>query len=275
MFNSKMIGTNSAGTPIEPFVPAGPVSGATLLKDGGDLAPGLQNMIFSPDGSILTAIDGSAQRGVSYSTSNWVTPTYPSTRGTTNMSSNFQGLAGGHIINEATGNQFYAPFNNSGGGTALGNASNYFGGGSSSTNNYQTSTKLIDMRWSKDGKYMFARASSSDTQIRRYDCPSAYTPDFTSFTTFTAPVAYRFLWISNDGLKLYLMDAAATFTVREYNISTAWDLSSVSFVSSFSDTVNTFSCSFDVARDGSKFTVGRYGNFGQAITYTRLRHYSF
>jgi DNA-binding beta-propeller fold protein YncE len=129
----------------------------------------------------------------------------------------------------------------------------------------QLSPSLIDinssgMFFKPDGTKVYASGSFND-RIYEYDLSTAW--DVTTINTFTAssfdvsgqdanPTAVRF---KSDGTKMYML-GYSTSGVYEYDLSTAWDVTTASYVQSFSvssqDTVV-----FDVffRSDGAKMYV--------------------
>jgi len=96
----------------------------------------------------------------------------------------------------------------------------------------------LDVFFKPDGTKMFTTGTSGSTYtINEYTLSTAYdisSASFTqSFSTASQETTPRAVWFKPDGTKMFLLGAAGD-DVNEYTLSTAWSLTSVSFVDSFS-----------------------------------------
>lgn len=114
-------------------------------------------------------------------------------------------------------------------------------------------------RWSYDGTKFFLIADSND--VHRHTASTAY--DITSVSssvdnekTFTETV--KSIFFKSDGTKAYTLEDTATDIIRQYSLSTAWDISTAASDSkSYSSLQSTATKDFFIRYDGLKlYTMG-------------------
>jgi hypothetical protein len=130
----------------------------------------------------------------------------------------------------------------------------------------QTFTETIginsyDIEFSSDGLYMYMHDYA--TSIYRYPLSTAWdlttassydqNPGFSTNTS--AFVNYKF---GDSGTKLYLAQNSTPISIDQYNLSTAWSLTSATYNSSFSVTsqISSTNYPFALKSDGTKFYNG-------------------
>lgn len=114
-------------------------------------------------------------------------------------------------------------------------------------------------RWSYDGTKLFLIADSTD--VHRHTASTAY--DITAVSssvdnekTFTETV--RSIFFKSDGTKVYTAENTTTDIIRQYSLSTAWDISTATSDSkSYSSLQSTATKDFFIRYDGLKlYTMG-------------------
>jgi len=114
-------------------------------------------------------------------------------------------------------------------------------------------------RWSYDGTKFFLIADSND--VHRHTASTAW--DITSVSstvdnekTFTETV--KSIFFKSDGTKAYTLEDAATDIIRQYSLSTAWDISTATSDSKSYSSLQTSSADdFFIRADGLKlYTMG-------------------
>ena len=120
-------------------------------------------------------------------------------------------------------------------------------------------TLTSDFRWSYDGTKLFIAADNTD--VHRHTASTAY--DITSVSstvdnekTFTETIASIFF--KSDGTKVYTAQNTTTDIIRQYSLSTAWDISTATSDSkSYSSLQSTATRDFFIRYDGLKlYTMG-------------------
>lgn len=114
-------------------------------------------------------------------------------------------------------------------------------------------------RWSYDGTKLFIMADSTD--VHRHTASTAY--DITTVSssvdnekTFTETV--RSIFFKSDGTKAYTLEDTTTDIIRQYSLSTAWDISTATSDSKSYSSLQTSSAEdFFISYDGLKlYTMG-------------------
>ena len=125
-----------------------------------------------------------------------------------------------------------------------------------------TTTSAYEIDFNDDGTKIFLNKYATN-QIFRFPLTTAY--DLTTvassdqsltYTTNTpAALGFRF---STDGTKLYLAQNAAPFSIEQYNLSTAFDLTTASYSATFNVTGQAVATPYCVAfsSNGTKMYVG-------------------
>ena len=146
------------------------------------------------------------------------------------------------------------------------------------TQNFSVSTQSIlpqEVQFKTDGTKMYVLDQTS-RYIFRYSLSTAWDVSTASydgdsarlyvFTQESAPAGFCF---KSDGTRLYLCGASGD-DINQYDLSTAWDVSTASFDTTFSvGGVETYPTGVFFKPDGEKFyTVGRNGDCVAAWTIT-------
>jgi hypothetical protein len=127
-------------------------------------------------------------------------------------------------------------------GTVTSGSENYnMTGASYDSVNLDVSSQTVfpqDVFFKPDGTKMFTTGVSGTTYtVNEYSLSTAYdlsTASFTqSFSTASQEQQPRSIWFKTDGTKMFVLGPLGD-DVNEYTLSTAWSLTSVSFVDSFS-----------------------------------------
>ena len=126
----------------------------------------------------------------------------------------------------------------------------------------------ISLWFKPDGTYLYIVDNSLD-RVRRYSLPTAWdistavfvSPTTDYFSVRTQEATPRALFIKPDGTKMYVV-GTTTDTVYEYNIGTAWDISTASYLQSFSiGSKETFPTGLFFKPDGTKmYNIGISGD---------------
>lgn len=281
--SKRLINPSPSGPPLPPAPEGGPISAATQVGTLGNNNHGFEGVFggnFSPDGSTFNIYwrTGSSVYGV-WCSNNKV----PTTSSYTN---------GYQIIGNENLKQYYAnaQFNYAGNRVYFYqenkdiryynvSGNNHFRGFNTGTLSSEISTGNFPskvyggIKWSNTGQYFYYldngnRIRRYNSLVGLYDMPTSKgSPD----QNVSMPQSTRFFDISNDGSKLYLaQDNGTTTTVREYNMSTNWDLSSLSFVGSINVSVRWFCGGFSVNPIGNQFVLNDYGQSSYAPSSTNI-----
>lgn len=120
--------------------------------------------------------------------------------------------------------------------------------------------------WFKpDGLKMYILGGATDT-IYQYTLSTAWdvttaSYDSVSFSTSSQATTPEGMYITSDGTKIYLINQSSTDTVFEYEFSTAWDVSTLSYTGvSFSDipqvgSTNNTTQGVTLSEDGTKMYI--------------------
>lgn len=129
---------------------------------------------------------------------------------------------------------------------------------------------LRDVAFKSDGTKMYMVSSNNDTAYQ-YSLSTAWdvstaTSDGVTINVSSKETILSSLTFSSDGTKVYFAGPDSD-SVHQYNLSTAWDMSTDSFAQSFSasGTVNLYCVRFK--SDGTKMYLGQY-------SATRIYQYS-
>lgn len=285
--NKRLINPSPSGPPLPPAPEGGPISSATqvgTLVNNNHSFSAVFGGNFSPDGSTFNVFSRDTNLAFGVHCSANKVPT----------SSSYN--AGAESITDADLKQYYVnlQFNYAGNRAYffqefsniryINVSGNDFFRGSGGSLGAITSTGFFPailnggIRWSNTGQYFYYLDNGN--RIRRYtslvglyDMPTTTnSPD----QNVSMPQSTRFFDISNDGSKLYLaQNNGTTATVREYNINTNWDLSSLSFVGSINVSVRVFMGGFSVNPIGNQFVLNDYGQSASFGTQNIFKVYNF
>ena len=128
------------------------------------------------------------------------------------------------------------------------------------------------LTFSPDGIFMYVLGSTGD-DVNQYTLSTAWTVSTAAFTRVStasvtnAEATTQGVFFKPDGLAMYTVGSTLN-TVREYSLSTAWNVSTLAFVRSFSvGAVAPVDISFDPT--GTKMRVlSDFGTGGQFLSYT-------
>ena len=111
-----------------------------------------------------------------------------------------------------------------------------------------------------DGTKMYITGDTSDS-VHEYDLSTAWDSSsasfLQSFSVSTKETVAQGLFFKPDGTKMYVIGQASD-DVHEYDLSTAWDISSASFLQSFAQSEDNAPCGIFFRSDGTKmYLAGR------------------
>jgi hypothetical protein len=136
------------------------------------------------------------------------------------------------------------------------------------------STSMYSFDLSDDGLYLFI-PDYANTYIYRYPLGTAY--DLTTAgatdksynygSNTPSAIAFRF---GDSGNKLYLCQNSSPYSLEQYNLSTAWDVSTASFTASFNASSQLNSTNYMIAfkPDGTKFYMGQSTSTAPVYQYS-------
>ena len=155
---------------------------------------------------------------------------------------------------------------NAASGYDLANAS--YDNKSFSTNSQDASSALVGLAFKSDGTKMYA-LTQNNFSVYQYSLSTAWdvstaSYDSVSFAVHTGYTGLVDLRFKPDGTKFYVLDAS-TDVVRQYSLSTAWDLSTASIdgVTFSVQTQDTIPRVLDFKPDGTKMFYG--GAISEAV----------
>ena len=143
---------------------------------------------------------------------------------------------------------------------------------------YQTDVQGLSFK--PDGTKMYIVGSSNDS-VNEFDLSSPWDMSTASFlqqyTSLASSSGSRDLFFREDGLKLYVCgESAGDFLVYEYDLSTAWDVSTISSSGSKlvqSDAIGANAPAVSFKPDGTKMYVATYYFAPPSSVIARMREY--
>lgn len=128
--------------------------------------------------------------------------------------------------------------------------------------------------FSPDGVYMFVGDGVGGKTVYTYTLSTPWdvsTKTYSTSAIFAETTYIEGIFFKEDGLKMYLLNNAASDTVNEYNLSIAWNINSTTLVTSFNITQlnsNTSNTGIYFRPDGARMYI--VGDTGNALYEFRL-----
>jgi DNA-binding beta-propeller fold protein YncE len=111
-------------------------------------------------------------------------------------------------------------------------------------------TKMYIVGYSTDAVYQYSLSTAWDVSTASYDSVSL---SISSQNTYPTDLTF-----SSDGTKLYVIGIGGADEVNQYNLSTAWDLSTASYNSVFAISEDGSPRGIQLSSDGTKMYVAGY-----------------
>jgi hypothetical protein len=117
-------------------------------------------------------------------------------------------------------------------------------------------TNALGLSMSTDGTKMYIIGSTNDT-VYQYTLSTAFDVSTAvysglSFSVTTTAGTPHSLFFKPDGTAFYIVNDSTTDTVQQFNLSTAWNISTASYVTSYTFTQDTVPAGLEFSPDGTK-----------------------
>lgn len=113
---------------------------------------------------------------------------------------------------------------------------------------------------SNDGTKLYVLGITNDTVyqypvITPYDISTATTTGLISYSITSTAGLPQSIFFKPDGTAFYIVNDSTTDTVQRFNLSTAWDVSTATYVNSYSFTEESVSTGLEFSPDGTKMHI--------------------